>query len=245
MGIFSRIGDILGSNINAMLEKAEDPEKIARLIIQEMEDTLVEVRTAAARSIADKKELNRQLTQLEASAAEWEAKAALAVEKGREDLARGALTEKQRYLRKADALREELVRAEEAIGKADADMSKLQAKLDEAKAKHQALAVRRQSAERRVKIREQAATSKVDDALARYATVERHVDELEAKAEAFDLGKQPTLDGEFAALEAEEAVEKELQAIKARVRTPSAPPAQPAPAFQPTPPAGDPSTGQS
>ena len=216
MGMFSRIGDILSSNINAMLEKAEDPEKIARLIIQEMEDTLVEVRTAAARAIADQKTLKRRLQGYRDHAAEWEGKAALAIEKGRDDLARGALTEKQKNLRKADVVARELAIVEEAIAKADADMGKLQAKLDEAKAKHKALALRRSSAEDRIKIRERIVDTKVEDALNRYGMVERKVDELEAHAESFDLGKGLTLEGQFAELEASEAVEAELAAMKKR-----------------------------
>lgn len=217
MGIFSRMGDIINSNINSMLEKAEDPEKIARLIIQEMEDTLVEVRTAAARSIADKKELARKLDDYRAAAAEWEAKARLAVEKGREDLARGALTAKQKAARSVEIVEKELEIVEESIEKANVDMGKLQSKLDEAKAKAKALAMRRQTAEDRIRVRERIADGKIDDALARYAQVERKVDELEAQVESYDLGKGRTLKGEFMALEAAEAVEKELADLKRRV----------------------------
>ncbi|MCG8443914.1 MAG: phage shock protein PspA [Caulobacterales bacterium] len=218
MGIFSRIGDILGSNINAMLEKAEDPEKIARLIIQEMEDTLVEVRTSAARSIADKKELTRRVETARSSIAEWEEKAELAIEKDREDLARGALAAKQKNLRKAEILEKELAIVEEAIEKANSDMGKLQVKLEEAKTKHKALALRRQTAEDRIRVRERVADTKIDDALARYELVERKVDEIEAQAEAFDLGRGMSLEGKFAELEAEEAVEADLAALKQRLR---------------------------
>ncbi len=217
MGIFSRLSDIINSNINAMLEKAEDPEKIARLIIQEMEDTLVEVRTSAARSIADKKELGRRLQGYEAAAGEWAQKAELALEKGREDLARGALTAKQKATRSADVVRRELGIVEDAIAKADDDLAKLQVKLDEAKAKHKALMMRRQTAEDRIKVREKIADTKVDDALERYALVERKVDELEARAESFDLGRPADLEQEFAALEASDAVEEELAALKQRL----------------------------
>ncbi len=217
MGIFSRLGDIINSNLNAMLEQAEDPEKIARLIIQEMEDTLVEVRTAAARAIADKKTLARQLEEYRAAAGEWESKAELAIEKGREDLARGALTAKQKAMRSAEVIERELGLIEEAIAKADEDLGKLQAKLDEAKAKHKALAMRRDTAESRIKMRERVADTKVDDALNRYAQVERKVDELEARADSYELGKPPSLESEFAALEAADAVEEELVALKKRL----------------------------
>jgi phage shock protein A len=218
MGVFSRVGDIINSNINAMLEKAEDPEKIARLIIQEMEDTLVDVRTSAARAIADKKELNRRLDRFKASVVEWDGKASLAIEKGREDLARGALVEKQKNAKKAEIVEKELEIVEEAIGKANADMAKLQAKLDEAKAKHKALALRRQTAEDRIKVRERISDTKIEDALQRYAMVERKVDELEAQVESYDLGRKESLSGQFEALEAEEAVEKELAELKRRVK---------------------------
>lgn len=216
MGIFSRLSDIINSNINAMLDKAEDPEKIARLIIQEMEDTLVEVRTAAARAIADKKELSRKLEEFQRSADEWAAKAELAIDKGREDLARGALTAKQKASQSAEIVERELALVEDAIAKADADLSKLQAKLDEAKAKHKALMMRRQTAEERIKVREKVSDKKIDDALARYAMVERKVDELEAQADSYDLGKGASLESQFAELETADAVEAELQALKAK-----------------------------
>jgi phage shock protein A len=218
MGVFSRVGDIINSNINAMLEKAEDPEKIARLIIQEMEDVLVDVRTSAARSIADKKELNRRLDRFKASVEEWDGKAQLAIEKGREDLARGALVEKQKNAKKVEIVGKELEIIEEAIGKANADMGKLQSKLDEAKAKHKALALRRQTAEERIKVRERVSDTKIEDAMQRYELVERKVDELEAQVESYDLGRKESLAGQFAALEAEEAVEKELVELKRRIK---------------------------
>ena len=142
MGVFSRLSDIINSNINAMLDKAEDPEKIARLIIQEMEDCLVEVRSAAARSMADKKEYERDITQLEQTRLDWTAKAELAVEKGREDLARGALSAKQRAEREIDGRRQALKTIEEVSIRRQEDLEKLQAKLDEAKTKHRALVVK-------------------------------------------------------------------------------------------------------
>lgn len=215
MGIFSRLSDIINSNLNAMLDKAEDPEKIARLIIQEMEDTLVEVRTAAARAMADKKEYLREINEFEKSRDDWSAKAELAIDKGREDLARGALTAKQKAEREIEARKSALAAADAAAEKRKDDLAKLQAKLDEAKAKHRALMVRRDSAEQRIKVRTQIDSSKVDDALHRYAKIERKVDELEAYADTFDPTGR-TLQDQFAELEASESVEAELKAMKAK-----------------------------
>jgi phage shock protein A len=218
MGIFSRLGDIINSNLNSMLDQAEDPEKIARLIIAEMEDTLIEVRSNAARSIADKKEAERKIARLEAQAEDWDAKAGLALEKDREDLARGALSQKQRLIEMADLARRELAAAEDAIAKANEDMVKLQAKLDEAKAKHKALMMRARAAEDRVKVRSQLSSSKISDAMARYEMMERKVDDLEARAEAYDLGKGgKSLEQEFAELRASDSVEAELAALKAKM----------------------------
>lgn len=218
MGIFSRFGDIINSNLNAMLDKAEDPEKIARLIIQEMEDTLVEVRTAAARTMADKKELQREMREFEATRDDWATKAELAIEKNREDLARGALSAKQRAEREIDGRKSALAAVDDAAAKRQDDLGKLQAKLEEAKTKHRALMVRRQAAEERIKVRSRIDDAKVDDALHRYAAVERKVDELEAYADTYDM-KGKTLENEFAELEAEESVEKELKALKARKKS--------------------------
>lgn len=218
MGMFTRLSDIINSNINAMLDKAEDPEKIARLMIQEMEDTLVEVRANAARAIADRKDAEKRIARLDADAADWAAKAELAVEKDREDLARGALTQRQRAAEMADIARKELGLAEDAISKANDDMGKLQAKLDEAKAKHRALMMRARAAGDRVKVRSTLASTKAEDALSRYSAMERRVDEMEARAEAYDLGQGgKSLSQEFAELQASESVEAELAALKTKM----------------------------
>lgn len=215
MGIFSRMGDIINSNLNSMIEKAENPEKITRLIIQEMEDTLVEVRTSAARNIAETKELSRKADQYEARSAEWAAKAELALTKGREDLARGAVQAKQQSAQLAAVVRKEIEILNESVAKADSDLEKLQTKLNEAKAKHKALMMRGTTATNQIKMRKVMASNKVDDALARYERMEQKVDELEAHVEAFDLGSNgQSLESQFAALEADDAVEAELAALK-------------------------------
>jgi phage shock protein A len=215
MGVFSRLSDIINSNINAMLDKAEDPEKIARLIIQEMEDCLVEVRSAAARSMADKKEYERDITQLEQTRLDWTAKAELAVEKGREDLARGALSAKQRAEREIDGRRQALTTIEEVSIRRQEDLEKLQAKLDEAKTKHRALVVRREAAEQRIAMRSRIEVNKVDEAMRRYGQIERKVDEMEAYADLINVGDR-SLEAQFQELAAEESIEKELAEIKRR-----------------------------
>jgi len=215
MGIFSRMGDIINSNLNAMIDKAENPEKIARLIIQEMEDTLVEVRTDAARNIAERKELSRKADAYSERANEWGSKAELALNKGREDLARGALQAKKQAEQMNDVVLKEMDILDEAVSKADGDLTKLQSKLDEAKAKHKSLLMRGNVAQSQIKMRKQMTNHKVDDALARYERMERKVDELEAHVEAFDLGSGESLESQFAALESDEAIEAELAALKA------------------------------
>ncbi|MBD3769229.1 MAG: phage shock protein PspA [Rhodobacterales bacterium] len=215
MGLFSRLGDIINSNINSMLDNAENPEKIARLIIQEMEDTLVEVRTAAARAMADKKEMERDIAHFTSVRDDWTAKAELAIDKGREDLARGALIAKQKAEAEIDRRKNAMAAAEEAFEKRQDDLGKLQAKLDEAKAKHRALMMRREAAEQRIRIRSQVYDGRVDEALARYGNIERKVDEMEAYADQI-RGAEPTLEAQFAALEQDESIEKELAALKAK-----------------------------
>ena len=215
MGVFSRLSDIINSNINSMLDKAEDPEKIARLIIQEMEDCLVEVRSAAARSMADKKEYDRDIVTLEQTRLDWAAKAELAVEKGREDLARGALSAKQRAEREIDSRRQALKAIEEVSVRRQDDLEKLQAKLDEAKTKHRALVVRREAAEQRIAMRSRIEVNKVDEAMRRYGQIERKVDEMEAYADLINVGDR-SLEAQFQELAAEESIEKELAEIKRR-----------------------------
>ncbi len=215
MTIFSRLTDIVQSNINSLLDKAEDPEKMIRLMIQEMEDTLVEVRSTAVKAIADKKEITKRLDKIEEAAAEWQEKAEFALTKEREDLAKGALIAKSKLLDQANALREELTGVDLAISKYNDDLAQLQAKLDEAKAKKKGIEIRMNTAKKRVKIRQTLHDGRVDDAMERYSGLERRIDELEADAEGYDLGKSRTLDDEFSELAAESAVIDELAQMKA------------------------------
>jgi len=217
MGIFSRMSDIMNSNINAMLEKAEDPEKIVRLMIQEMEDTLVEVRSAAARTIADKKQHRRKLAAIRAEAREWEAKAELAVSKGRDDLAKAALREKASAERIADSLDEQLQQIDEGQAKLNGDISRLQAKLADAKARQKALLTRHETSSHQLRVREQLHEGKVDDALMRFEKFERKIENIEGRVESYDLGERPDLRQEIQNLEGDEKVEQELNELKKRM----------------------------
>jgi phage shock protein A len=217
MGIFSRLADIVNSNINAILDRAEDPEKIIRLIIQEMEDTLVEVRSSAVRAIAEKKEVERRVATLEREQEEWQRRAELAITKGREDLAKGALLAKARVAEALAALRRQQSQVEDALAKQNEDIGKLQAKLADAKAREKSIAARHKSAANRIKLRSKLYDERITDAFARFEQVERALDEIEGKAEAFDLGRKKTLADELAGLEAEHGVDEELKALKERL----------------------------
>lgn len=218
MGIFSRFTDIVNSNINAILDKAEDPEKIVRLMIQEMEDTLVEVRSAAARSIADKKESSRTLAALEKEAREWQAKAELAIDKGREDLAKAALVEKAHAERSAGGLRAQLNAIDAGLAQLDDDIARLEAKLADARSRQQALVARHQTASRRLEVRKKIHDHRIDDAMVRFDHYERRMDDIEGRIEAYDLGARKDLRQEFSDLEAADAVEQELEALKQKRR---------------------------
>ena len=217
MGVFSRLSDIVNSNITALLDRAEDPEKILRLIIQEMEDTLVEVRSSTARLIADQKEARRKRTDFETRQAKWEEKAELAVSKGRDDLAKGALAAKRKAAEMVDMLDEELAELDRSLDKANEDLAQLQAKLKEAKAKQRTLDMRRQSAKDRLRVQRQLHAGRLEDAMARFEHYERRLDEMEAEAEVFVMGQPRTLAEQFDELEAEDAVEAELEKIKKRM----------------------------
>ena len=217
MGIFTRFSDIVNSNINAILDKAEDPEKIVRLMIQEMEDTLVEVRSAAARSIADKKDLNRKIEAFDRERDDWADKAELAIRKGREDLAKAALVEKSRVASAVDLLKQDYVAVDEGLAKLNEDIARLESKLEDAKTRQKALLARHKTASSRLAARKKIHDYKIDDAMVRFEAYTRRIDDVEGRVEAYDLGLPKDLNHEFAGLEAEESVKKELDALKARV----------------------------
>jgi phage shock protein A len=216
MGIFSRFSDIVNSNINAILDKAEDPEKLVRLMIQEMEDTLVEVRSTAARAIADRKEISRSLTSLEQEARDWQAKAELALDKEREDLAKAALAEKARVVAAAESLRNQQKVIGEGLEKLNDDIVRLEEKLVDAKTRQQAISARHQTAARRLEVRKRLHSYRIDDAFIKFDQFEKRIDDLEAHAESYDLGVKKDLKDEFTDLENEDAVAKELRELKSK-----------------------------
>ncbi|AJR22955.1 phage shock protein PspA [Sphingobium sp. YBL2] len=216
MGIFSRTRDIIAANVTDLLDRAEDPAKMIRMIILEMEETLVEVRASAARTIADQKEMRRHIAKLQGLQDSWTEKAQLALSKDREDLAKAALVEKQKAADMAEQLSHEIGVLDEALRASEEDIAKLQAKLREARARQNSLVTRMESAQNRLRVREAYAGEKVNDAFARFDMLERRVDMAEGRADAMGLGAQPkTLEEEIAELKASDKVDAELAALKA------------------------------
>lgn len=216
MGIFSRTRDIIAANVTDLLDKAEDPAKMIRMIILEMEETLVEVRASAARTIADQKEMRRQIDKLNRLQDGWIEKAELALSKGREDLAKAALYEKQKAADMAGQLKAEIEVLDDALRASEGDIAKLQTKLREARTRQNAIATRMESANNRARLREMHSGPKVDDAFSRFDVLERHADLAEGQADALSLGGPPkTLDEEIAELRNADKVDAELEALKA------------------------------
>ncbi len=217
MGIFSRTRDIVAANFNDMLDKADDPAKMIRMIILEMEETLVEVRASAARTIADQKEMHRHVVKLDTLEADWAEKAQLALSKDREDLARAALVEKKKASDMGTQLRGEIAVLDDALRAYEEDIQKLQHRLREARSRQTQIAARLESAENRVKLRTLMSTERTDEALAKFDQLERRVDYAEGRAEALSIADQkgtPSLSDEIAALEGADAIDDELEQMK-------------------------------
>jgi phage shock protein A len=221
MSIFSRLADIINSNLNALLATAEDPEKIIRLIIQEMEDTLVEVRSSAVRTIAERREMERRAESLKREEDDWQRKAELALTRGRDDLARGALLAKTHRQQARTSIEQQIAQLVGGLSQQNEDIAKLQTKLADAKSRQQALAARRTTAGNRIKVREKLHDDRINDAFFRFDQAERTLDQMEGRVEAYDLGRtnggKPTLEEELAGLEANAGLDEELAALKARL----------------------------
>lgn len=217
MSIFSRLSDIINANINALLEKAEDPEKIIRLMIQEMEDTLVEIRSAAARCIADRKEHRRRIEYLEGEQAEWARRAELALRRERDDLARAALAEKQAIGDHIERLKEEDAALETQQVKFNEDIGQLQAKLKDAKVRQRSLVIRHKTATSQLAARKHIHDERVDEMLYRFESAERRIDRIESESEAISMGRGRRLVDEIAGLEDDDRVEAELSELKKKM----------------------------
>lgn len=217
MGIFTRLTDIINSNITHILDKAEDPDKMIRMMIQEMEDTLVEVRSSAARVIADRKEIDRHISRLNKVQDDWYAKAELALSKNREDLANAALIEKAKLVDIANELEQDRAPLEEALKKYEADIISLEAKIKEAKQKQKSLLERQSSATSQLRVRSKLYDNRIENIMNRFTLMEKRVEETESRVEASEMGREKTLHEEFVDLKANEKVADELAGLKEKL----------------------------
>ena len=225
MSIFTRTRDIVAANFSDLLDKAEDPAKMIRMIIREMEETLVEVRASAARTIADQKEMRRQIARLQQIQQGWEEKAELALSKGREDLAKGALVEKQKAADLADSIAAEIAGLDEGLRASEGDIARLQGKLRDARTRQAAIQARLESAQNRVRMREAYGGALAQEAFSRFDMLERRADLAEGHADALALAAPKSLDEEISELRNAEKVDAELAAMKARIAGNAAAPA--------------------
>ena len=217
MGIFSRLTDIVNANLNSLLDKAEDPPKMVRLIIQEMEEGLVRERSNLARYLADKKELRRQQERNQLQLQDWQSKAELALQKGRDDLARSALIEKGKQQQLVDALSQEFSAVEEGIAKLTTEIELLEAKLEDARGRQKAMLLRSAAAQSRLNVQQHGQRATPHSIMEKFDRMERKIEEMESKADVYH--PNPNLQQQFAELEADDAISRELAAMKERLQT--------------------------
>ena len=201
-----------------MLDKAEDPEKMLKLIIQEMEHTLVEVRSSSVRTIAERKELKRHMSDTARMISRWAEKAELAISKGRDDLARSALIEKQNLQDSFDAQEKELSGLESVLAQLNEDIAKLQEKLNEAVGRRNAMALRHKTVTSRIKVKKQLDNKSIDNAFSKFELYEQKMDRLEAEVESYDMGKGQTLSDQIEQLLVDEKIEEELEALRVKFK---------------------------
>ncbi|WP_420924920.1 phage shock protein PspA [Aeromonas veronii] len=215
MSIFSRLADIINSNLTALLDKAEDPQKMVRLIIQEMEDELVKERSNLARFLASQKEIGRQVARHQERVDEWQAKAELALTKGREDLARAALIEKKKQTELSETLYREQQAVDSGIEKLGEEIRQLEAKLEDARARQKAMAIRTEAVSSRLNVQSQVARGESQAVVSKFERMERRIDEMEARA---DLGQSDkALAQQFAELEVDDQISRELEAMRQKL----------------------------
>jgi phage shock protein A len=214
MGIFTRFRDIVSSNINAMLDKAEDPEKLIKLMIREMEDTLVEIKASCAGVMANSKKVQRQLDEVQSREKYWSERAELAVEKGRDDLAREALMEKQRYSAGEDGLKKELTECDSLIEQYQDDIRQLEDTLGTAREKQRILVQRHIHANRKRRAQQEIRRMDTAEAIIKFEELENRIERMEAEADLVNFGRKPTLEGELDTIALDDEIEKELQNLK-------------------------------
>ena len=217
MGIFTRFRDIVSSNINAMLDKAEDPEKLIKLMIQEMEDTLVEIKSSCAGAMAGRKKVNRTLEDVSYRVSEWSAKAKLALSKNREDLAREALVEKRRYGQEIERMEYECRQFADIVEKYQEDIRQLEEKLANARKKHNVLVQRHRKARQSKKTHSQIRYSESHDTVTRFEHFENRIERMEADDDLVNFAAKPTIEDEFEKLAVDEEIEDELSALKSEL----------------------------
>jgi phage shock protein A len=217
MSIFSRLSDIINSNISALLDKAENPEKMIRMVIQEMEETLVEVRSGTAKVIAEKKTLSRRAEQLRKQATDWESKAELALTKGREDLAKAALLEKANIQASIEITENDLAKLDETLDKLSSEIEQLQAKLNDARARQKTLVMRSTATQSRVDVHQQLNSHTIDNAMDKFEYYERKIDQMEGQIDSSHIEARG-LQSKFDELEKQEAIDKELEALKSKLQ---------------------------
>ncbi len=217
MSIFSRLSDIINSNISALLDKAENPEKMIRMVIQEMEETLVEVRSGTAKVIAEKKTLMRRAEQLKKQANDWEAKAELALSKGRDDLAKAALLEKSTLNSSVDITEKDLEKLDLTLDKLSSEIEQLQAKLNDARSRQKTIVMRTKATESRLDVNRHLNSYTIDNAMDKFEYYEKKIDMMEGQMDS-SMAQQRGLQSEFDELEKEESIDRELAALKSKLK---------------------------
>jgi phage shock protein A len=222
MGVFTRLKDIINSNLNAMLDAAEDPDKLIRLMIQEMEDTLVEVKANCAGAIAARKRAEKAVTSAETAIVTWEERARLALEKGREDLAREAIRERRRLEELRDAHAKEATGCDEVVARYKEDIGAVEAKLVDARQRHRLLVQRHKRAKTHERTRGVIERVTRYDAVTKFDQLEQRIERMEAFQEIEPDLQRPSLEEAFAALKEADAIEEELARLKREPRRPAA-----------------------